>query len=93
MNGVKEIDIGSWIYYKNLESRQWQGPSKVVMLDNKNVYMLRNNKLILINEDHIVLQRSERDENLVYLMLPPIKDENLNNSAEEQHEESNEVNN
>ena len=93
VNRVEEIDIGSWIYYKNLESKQWQGPSKVIMLDNKNVFTLRNNKLVSINKDHVVLKRSERDDDEPYLTLPPIPKENENNSAEELHEELGRANN
>ena len=93
VNRVEEIDKGSWIYHKNLESKQWQGPSKVIMLDNKNVFTLRNNKLVSINKDHVVLKRSERDDDESYLTLPPIPKENENNSAEELHEEPSRANN
>ena len=60
------------------------------MLDNKNVFTLRNNKLVSINKDHAVIQSSEMDVNEPYLQLPPITKDNEDNSAEELHEESRE---
>ena len=49
----ENLEIGQWIYWKNYETKKWQGPSKIVMIDNKNVITIRNNKLITINKDHV----------------------------------------
>ena len=75
------IDVGNWIYFKNLESKLWQGPVKVVMIDNKSIYTIRNNKLVSINKDHVVLQRSEDENHENLLTLPPLPSEEGNHSA------------
>ena len=47
----ENLEIGKWIYFKNFETKQCQGPAKVIMIDNKNVFTIRNNKLVSINKD------------------------------------------
>ena len=34
----EDLEIGKWVYYKNLENKQYQGPVKIVMIDNKNIF-------------------------------------------------------
>ena len=85
VNRVENVEVGNWIYYKNLEVKQWQGPVKVVMIDNKNVFTIKNNKLVSINKDHVVLQRTEDDEMDELLTLPPLPNQEENHSATQEH--------
>ena len=85
VNRVENIEVGKWIYYKNLENKHWQGPVKVVMIDNKNVFTIKNNKLVSINKDHVVLQRTEEDNLDDLLTLPPLPNQEENLSANQDH--------
>ena len=80
----EDLEIGNWIYYKNFETNKFQGPTKIVMIDNKKIFTIRNNKFISINRDHVILQRSEI-ENLnsdPLLTLPPLpSQESVENRA------------
>ena len=68
----EDLEIGNWIYYKNFETNRFQGPTKIVMIDNKKIFTIRNNKLISVNRDHVILQRSESDNLEPLLTLPPL---------------------
>ena len=85
----ENLEVGKWIYFKNFETKQWQGPTKVIMIDNKNVFTIRNNKLVSINKDHVVLQRSEFENLQPYLTLPPVLTEETENSVEKTSNDKN----
>ena len=55
------------------------------MIDRKNVFTIKNNKLVSINKDHVVLQRSEDDEMDDLLTLPPLPNQEENHSATQEH--------
>jgi len=78
----EDLEIGQWIYWRNFETNKWQGPSKIVMIDNKNVMTIRNNKLISVNKDHVVLRRSEFENTEPLLTLPPLPSDSNEHSAE-----------
>ena len=49
LHKYEDCKIGNWFYYRDLETNKPQGPTKLVMRDNKKVFTIRNNKLISIN--------------------------------------------
>ena len=77
----EELEIGQWIYWRNHESNKFQGPEKIVMLDNKKVFAIRNNKLISINRDHVILKRSEFENTQPLITLPPLPEENTHENS------------
>ena len=42
------------------------------MMDNKNIFIIRLTKLIMVNQDHIMLRRTETENSEPLFLLPPL---------------------
>ena len=92
----EDLEIGQWIYWKDPVVKEWQGPHKIVFMDNKSVFIIRLSKLIPVNRDHIMLRRTETKNSEPLLSLPPLpvlKDEDSANSVHDNYVQPTEVQN
>ena len=68
----EDLKIGNWFHFKELVTNKLQGLTKVVMKDNMRIFAIRNNRLIAIHRDLVIIQCSEWKKSRPSVMLPSL---------------------